>query len=139
MVICGIVDTLTGFVLAKSSNRRHSLGARLLARELNILNAGSDHKGIGGLVRGKSYYRFHAFDFSGIMYFSNHYSYTLERIEGDCEEFKQLAETAKRAIRKEAEIAHKKILQDEEKKINSLDIPEEYKTILLNNLYEREN
>lgn len=133
MIICGIVDTLTGKLVATSEQRMHRQGANILARDLNRLNAGPDYKYVGGFVNGHTYYRFVAFNFVGPSYYSTDHPFIVRNMsEGaDFSEFESIAQLARIELARQAELSHRKILQDERDKINSFNIPDEYKYTLL--------
>lgn len=135
VVWVGVVDTWSGRIVATSTNKKtgkpgHGLSARKLAQALNRYNAGPDYGGIGGLVNGKSYYRFHAFEFNGLFYFSNYYDHTLRTMYGDSSEFERLAEDAKAILQKQEKATREAAIKAELTKIESFDIPEEYKAVL---------
>ena len=139
VIWCGVLDTWEGRVVATSTNRKqgksgHGLGARKLAQRLNKYNAGPDHKGLGGLVAGRSFYRFVPFEFNRSGYFSNYYSFTVRNMYTECLDFVQMAETVKTILEQEAKQAQEKIEKEELLKIESFDIPEEYKVILREDL-----
>lgn len=136
MIICGIVDTLTGKLVATSEQRMHRQGANILARDLNRLNAGPDYKYVGGFVNGHTYYRFSSFCFDKFNYYSVTHPFILSNMTKgvDFSEFESIAQLARTELTNQAELSHRKILQDERDKINSFDIPEEYKQTLIEDL-----
>lgn len=132
---CGVIDTLTGNIVATSKHRtKHRHSANMLARDLNRANAGPDYGYIGGFVNGHTYYRFRAFCFTHHSYFHVTHPSILKDLKGFNSGFLEVAKAAKETLTREARLATQTALEAERDHINSFDIPQEYKDILLESI-----
>lgn len=138
IIWCGVIDVWAGRIIATSTSKSQKTGlrARKLAQALNRLNAGSDYKGMGGFINGKTYFRLQAFEFNRFSFYSIEYPFILKYLNDDNKtEFIQIAQKAKVVLQKEAKEARQNYEKAELSKIEAFDIPEDYKSILRQNLF----
>ena len=139
IIWAGVIDVWTGRIIATTTNRsqKQGLAMRKLAQELNRLNAGPDYKGLGGYINGKIYYRFQSFEFNRFSFYSRDYHFTLKYLNNDNKaDFVQLAQNAKVIVQREAKESRENYEKSELTKIEAFDIPEEYKAVLMAELFK---